>query len=97
MIHNFFFLVGMEPGDVRIPFEPRHLLAGVDAGGRFDFLDGKVERPFSVEVLEHFLIANGVQRVQMLVFVHTLGFFQEDLHHQSVYPHVDAVVECHAA
>jgi len=31
MIHNFFFLVGVEPSDVRIPFEPRHLLAGVDA------------------------------------------------------------------
>ena len=61
MIHNFFFLVGMKPGNVRIPFEPRHLLAGVDAGVLFDFLDGKVECPFPVEVLEHFLVANGIQ------------------------------------
>ena len=27
LLYNFFFLIGMKPSDVRIPFEPCHLLA----------------------------------------------------------------------
>ncbi|MDH6312198.1 hypothetical protein M2137_000968 [Parabacteroides sp. PFB2-10] len=46
------FIIGVEPSDFRVAFEPGHLFAGIDPAVAFDFLDGQVERPGVVEVLE---------------------------------------------
>ena len=83
----------MEPTDVGIALEPSHLFAGINAGVLLDFLDGKVQIPFTVQVFEHFFVAYGVQRVEVLVGIHASGFFQEAVLHHDVHPSVDAVVE----
>ena len=37
ILHNFCLLVGMEPHDVFVPFEPGHLFTRVNAGILLDF------------------------------------------------------------
>mgnify|MGYP002712239620 CR=1 FL=1 len=54
ILHNFCLLVGMEPHDVFVPFEPGHLFTRVNAGILLDFPDSEFQCPFSVQILEPF-------------------------------------------
>ena len=74
--HDFGFLIRMKPDNIRIPFKPRHLLAGINPAVAFNFLDGKVERPFAVKVVEEFFVTNRIQRVQMAERIYAACFFQ---------------------
>ena len=65
ILHNFCLLVGMEPHDVFVPFEPGHLFTRVNAGILLDFPDSEFQCPFSVQILEHFFVSYGIERVQM--------------------------------
>ena len=83
----------MKPADIRVALEPGHLFAGVDAGILLDFLYGKVQCPFAVQILEKFFVAHGVQRVVVLMGIDAAGFFQQSVGHHLVDTAVDAVVE----
>ena len=51
----------MKPFDLFVPFKPGHLFAGIDTGVAPYFLYGQVERPFSVEIVEQFFIADRIE------------------------------------
>ena len=77
ILHNFCLLVGMEPHDVFVPFEPGHLFTRVNAGILLDFPDSEFQCPFSVQILEHFFVSYGIERVQMPERIYLPGFFQQ--------------------
>ena len=93
ILHNFCLLVGMEPHDVFVPFEPGHLFTRVNAGILLDFPDSEFQSPFSVQILEHFFVSYGIERVQMPERLYLPGFFQQAVLHHDVHAAVDAVIQ----
>ena len=93
ILHNFCLLVGMEPHDVFVPFEPGHLFTRVNAGILLDFSDSEFQSPFSVQILEHFFVSYGIERVQMPERIYLPGFFQQAVLHHHVHAAVDAVIQ----
>jgi len=93
MCDDVAFLVGVEPLDVGVAFEPHHLFAGVGAGVLFDFFDGFVEGAQSVEELEEFFVADGVEGVESFVGVDAPDFLEEAFVHHCMDALVDALVE----
>ena len=49
------------------PFEPRNLPLRVSAGVRLDIRNRLFQRAFAVEVVEQFLVAHGVEGVEVAV------------------------------
>ena len=74
MFDDAIFVVGMEPCDACIVFEPSHLFLGVDACVFLQTLYGHGQFPGSVEDVEHFLVSYGVQCVFVAVGQEGHGF-----------------------
>ena len=83
----------MEPVDLVVALEPRELLAHIAARVALDALHGLVERPFSVEMAEKFLVADGVQRVFVAQGKNAAGLVQQSFRHHLIDAPIDAVVE----
>ena len=54
-----------------------------------DFLNGKRQCPFTVQVVEDFLVAYGVQRIERTVRVDTAGFLYQSVRYHLFYALVD--------
>ena len=83
----------MEPVDLVVALEPRELLAHIAARVALDALHGFFERPFSVEMAEKFLVADGIQRVFVAQGKNAAGLFEKTLRHHLIDAPIDAVVE----
>ena len=92
----FPFLLRVEPVDFLVPFEPGHLFTRVNAGLLLDFPDSEFQCPFSVQILEHFFVSYGIERVQMPERIYLPGFFQQAVLHHDVHAAVDAVIQLFA-
>ena len=57
ILHNFCLLVGMEPNDVFVSFEPGHLFTRVDTGILFDFPDSEFQCPLSIQIIEYYFVS----------------------------------------
>lgn len=93
IIHDFRLMVGVEPADFGIALKPSHLLAGVDTRILLDFLHGKVECPFAVEVLEQLLVSHSVERIVIFVRIDAAHFVQQSVGHHLIHPAVNTVVK----
>ena len=92
-IHDFLFVVGVEPGDVAVVPEPGHLFLGVDTCVLLDALYGHGEFPCAVEDVEHFLVSYGVQGVAVAVWHEIHGFLEQSCVDHGVYSGIDACEE----
>ena len=70
------FLFRMEPLYFFISFEPSHLFTRINAGVLLDFIYGKGEFPFSIQILEQFFITYCVERIEVAIGKYRAYFFQ---------------------
>ena len=93
IIQYFCFLLRVKPLYLFVPLEPCHLFTRVNTRILFYLFDGKRQFPGTIQIIEHFFVSYGVERVESTVGIYASCFFKQSFFYHDIYPAVDTVVK----